>query len=259
MRSSKKVALINLTVELANAYLNLENFIDEFQYDEDIIDHYEVLKQGIKLIKEGQQKVAIEVAKQKPKAKAREQVEFIEDEHIYLINGIETPSVTQLLTRLFPTKYSNIPKHILKEAAEYGTRIHKAIENYEKGIEQGLTIMEEVAIEEYKTIKQRHKLKALKTEQIVNFGKVYAGTYDILAKREKLKILIDTKTTAELDKEYLSWQLSLYNYAMRHKDKASELWCLWLPKKGAAEFVQIELKPDHVIEEFLKEFINGET
>ena len=40
-------------------------------------------------------------------------IEFIEESHTYLIDGVITPSVSEILNFIFPDKYSNIPKQIL--------------------------------------------------------------------------------------------------------------------------------------------------
>ena len=55
-------------------------------------------------------------------------VEFIEDGHIYLVDGVIVPSVTQILHKVFPEKYEGIPKEVLNAKAVYGTDVHKYIE-----------------------------------------------------------------------------------------------------------------------------------
>ena len=55
-------------------------------------------------------------------------IEFVEDGHLYLISGILVPSVSEILNFIFPDKYSNVPKKILNSKAEYGSRVHEAIE-----------------------------------------------------------------------------------------------------------------------------------
>lgn len=57
--------------------------------------------------------------------------------------------------------------------------------------------------------------------------------------------LCDIKTTAELDKEYLSWQLSYYEMAMGKEFE--RLYAIWLPKKGLGELVEIERKPRELL------------
>ena len=66
--------------------------------------------------------------------------------------------------------------------------------------------------------------------------------------------LIDIKTTAELDLEYLSWQISLYDYPnMKRHDK---LYALWLPKRDLGKLVEIPRKSNKEIEELLERFKN---
>ena len=47
-------------------------------------------------------------------------VEFLEKEHIYLVDGVIVPSVTQILEKIFPDKYKGIPEDILQRKASYG-------------------------------------------------------------------------------------------------------------------------------------------
>ena len=63
-------------------------------------------------------------------------LEYIDETHTYLYDGVILPSITQLLKKKFGGKYDGIPKATLEKAAERGTAIHKAIEEYEvRGIE----------------------------------------------------------------------------------------------------------------------------
>ena len=59
-------------------------------------------------------------------------LEFDEETHTYIKNGIILKSVTQILQELFPLKYENVPKKILEDKRIYGTELHKFIEIIEK-------------------------------------------------------------------------------------------------------------------------------
>ena len=59
-------------------------------------------------------------------------LEFNEENHIYLKDGVILKSVTQILKELFPLKYDGIPKEILENKSIYGTELHKFIEIIEK-------------------------------------------------------------------------------------------------------------------------------
>ena len=57
-------------------------------------------------------------------------VEYIDEDHIYLVDGIIVPSVTQILKKRFGGMYSHVDPDTLKRAAEAGTNLHEAIEAY---------------------------------------------------------------------------------------------------------------------------------
>ena len=59
-------------------------------------------------------------------------IEFIEDGHIYLMDGVIIPSVSEILHFIFPNKYAGIDKEVLNKKAEYGSKIHEAIESIEQ-------------------------------------------------------------------------------------------------------------------------------
>ena len=59
-------------------------------------------------------------------------VEFIPDTHVYLANGILCPSVSELIRFKFPEAYAGIPKKILKQKANYGTKVHDYVERFIK-------------------------------------------------------------------------------------------------------------------------------
>ena len=55
-------------------------------------------------------------------------IEFLEEPHIYLVDGIVVPSVSEILHFIFPDKYKNVNKAILEAKAKYGTQIHESVE-----------------------------------------------------------------------------------------------------------------------------------
>ena len=185
-------------------------------------------------------------------------LEYIEEGHLYLYNGVIIPSVSEVLHKyLFKDKYKDIPESILKAKAEYGTEVHKAIEDLENLKEYKTTsIWQELSIEQYLDLKAREKIKVLEQEKMVCYKGIYAGRFDMIANVNGDKCLIDIKTTAQLDEEYLSWQLSLYELAYGKKFK--KLYALWLPKKGLGKLVEIKRKSKKEIEKVLEEIENDE-
>lgn len=186
-------------------------------------------------------------------------LEFLENEHLYLVEGIIVPSVTQILELIFPDKYKNVDKKILKEKSVFGTQGHAIIEHLDLNntdIVENLNLMgysEELiqCIEEYINLCKTFKIKPLEHEKKVCYKKLYAGTLDLIADVDGIESLIDIKFTYKLDKEYLSWQLGMYALALGKEFK--KYYCVWLPKEQLGQLVEIVPKTKEEILKKLEE------
>ena len=177
-------------------------------------------------------------------------IEFLEEEHTYLVDGVIVPSVTQILSNVFPHKYEGIPTKILNRKAEYGTKVHKLIEiletkNPKKPIGYlkryyGLDTYQEISIEQYLKLKEKYNIEILENEKQVAYKNLYAGTLDIKAKVNGKLAIIDIKTTSELDEDYVSWQTSYYELA---DEPVEELYVLWLPKGKMGKLIKVARVP----------------
>lgn len=169
-------------------------------------------------------------------------LEFIEESHTYIKDGVILPSVSDILKFIFPDKYAGIPQEILNKKASFGTTVHKAVEAYEEVVWDEplpeMTYIEEEAFNQYCKLKEKHNIVVVEQETMVHFLDVYAGRFDMIAKIEGHYSLADIKTTATLDEEYLSWQLSLYELATG--EQFDKLYAIWLPKKGLGKLVEIQ-------------------
>lgn len=190
-------------------------------------------------------------------------VEYIEETHTYLVDGVIVPSVTQLLKYKFPDKYKGVPAYILSDKANYGTKVHKLIEiiNKTEDFEPVINAVDELdyiiasTLKQYIKIKKELKMEVLNQEVIV-YNDQIAGRYDILASikyNTDVQALIDIKTTAQLDEEYLSWQLSIYKY-LGEFDEETILAVIWLPKKELGKYKEIKEKSKKEIENLIKEW-----
>lgn len=141
-------------------------------------------------------------------------VEFIEDEHIYLCDGIILPSITQILKIKFGNKYDGVSKEVLQRASELGTAVHQAIEDYEKYKIDNVGCTE---LRNYKFLKKTYKFECLDNEIPVILFKddepVACGRLDLVLEENREIGLGDIKRTSTLDKEYLTYQLNLYKIA----------------------------------------------
>ena len=183
-------------------------------------------------------------------------LEFNEETHTYYLDGIKLPCVSDILHIIFPNKYKGIDNQILSNKAHYGSIVHKAIECLEQDLEMPeMNIFQELSIEQYKKLKEKYNIEVLSQEQKVHYRELYAGTYDMEANINNIHSLVDIKTTAELDKEYLSWQLSYYEMAIGKRFK--KLYCLWLPKKDLGQLVEVKRKSKKELLKKLEEYYNA--
>ncbi len=170
-----------------------------------------------------------------------------------MLDGVIIPSVSEILHFIFPDKYKNVNSKILAKKALYGTKIHEAIELLEKG--KTLPEMDntqEFSLYQYTRLKEKFKIEVKEQEKMIHYKSEYAGRFDMIATVGDDLCLCDIKTTAQLDKEYLSWQLSYYELATgKTFDK---LYAIWLPKKNYGQLIEIERKPLSELLRVLKEF-----
>lgn len=140
-------------------------------------------------------------------------LEYIDETHTYLYEGVVLPSITQVLKAKFGGKYDGIPKATLERAAERGSEVHKAIEDFEQyGIECDLP-----ELRNWKFLKKAYQFVCLDNEvPVVLFNDdepIAAGRLDLVLGENGVIGLGDIKRTATLDKNYLAYQLNLYRIA----------------------------------------------
>jgi len=146
--------------------------------------------------------------------------------HVYSIKGEELPSVTTVMRPLSNAYYGGIDEGILQAAAQRGTAVHEAIENY-------LTFgIDDVASEHtgyYKAFKSW--LDEKKPQIISTEGKIYhkilryAGTSDLSCIMDGEAVCIDFKTSSQIVEMLVRVQLEAYSRAfeshgVKHQSKA---------------------------------------
>lgn len=140
-------------------------------------------------------------------------LEYIDETHTYIYEGIVLPSITQLLKVKFGNKYNGISKATLERAAEQGSAVHKAIEDFERqGIESQLP-----ELRNYKFLKKAYGFECIDNEvPVVLFQDgepIACGRLDLVLTEGEQIGLGDIKRTSALDKNYLAYQLNLYRVA----------------------------------------------
>lgn len=182
-------------------------------------------------------------------------LEFIEESHTYVKDGVILPSVSDILAFIFPDKYEGVPRAVLDKKADFGTTVHSAVEAYESFGWLPLPEMnfiEEEALNQYIKLKEKYRIEVMSQEVMVSFLNIYAGRYDMTANINGYNSLADIKTTATLDEEYLSWQLSFYELATGQTFE--KLYAIWLPKKGLGKLVEIQRIERQVLLDKLREY-----
>lgn len=184
-------------------------------------------------------------------------LEYIDEIHCYICDGIILPSVTKILKVKFGDKYKGIDEAVLKRAAEKGNEVHNAIENYcKKGIESDLK-----ELKNFKFLKKQYKFNVLDNEVPILIFKddepVAVGRLDLVLKDGEEVGLGDIKRTSVLDKEYLAYQLNLYRigYMQSYGKDIKFLKGLHL-REDIRKYVNIPINEKMALE-LLDEYLGG--
>lgn len=136
-------------------------------------------------------------------------VEFDDETHIYLVDGIIVPSVTTILKARF-NDYAKVSRAVLEQASEKGTALHSAIEIYEK-------TGEESDLKEFKNylfLKKHFGFKNISNELPIIYeedGRVlFAGRLDQIIEIDGKRGINDFKRVSAPNKEKIAYQLNLY-------------------------------------------------
>ena len=139
-------------------------------------------------------------------------MEFIPEIHKYIVDGIITPCVSNILAYKF-NDYVGVSKEVLNRAAEKGTELHKAIEDFEK--EGKPSDLKE--FKNYQFLKKHYGFENIDNELPVIYeedGRVlYTGTLDQLIKINGKLGINDFKRVSAPNKQKIAYQLNLYRLA----------------------------------------------
>ena len=186
-------------------------------------------------------------------------LEFIEDEHCYLCDGVILPSITQILKTKFGKKYEGIDTDTLKRASEKGTELHLAIEDYCKtGKETDL-----IELRNFKFLQNQYGFNVIENEVPVILSvddePVCAGRLDMVVMLDDQVGIADIKRTSALDKDYLAYQLNLYRIAYRqtYGIEADFLRAIHL-REDVRKFVNIPIN-EPLAMDLVYEYMRGAT
>lgn len=137
-------------------------------------------------------------------------LEYIDDTHQYIVDGICVDSITQIMKLKFGNKYDGVDKDVLSKAAQKGTEVHEAIEDYCKTGE----VKDLKEVRNFIFLQKHYDFVVLGNEIPIILFKddkpIAAGRLDLELDIKGNIGLGDIKRTSTLDKEYLTYQLNLY-------------------------------------------------
>lgn len=178
-------------------------------------------------------------------------LKFSEENHKYTSKDFnQFVSITTILKEMGITpNYDVVDEEVLNRAIDYGKLIHKEIENYCKLEETGITH----ELEDFIKWSKSNKLNYVASEYIVHNEKV-AGTIDLIYRQNNELVISDIKTTSQVHKEAVSWQLSLYRYLL--KENIEKATCIHI-RPDKFEVIEIPLKSNEECEELLNCYFNN--
>lgn len=182
---------------------------------------------------------------------AESSVVFDSKSHTYTLDGKQLSGITSLLDRqLFKDKYIGIPDEILRKAAERGTYIHQCCELADEGF-----LSDNEESKNYMRLKQKYNLNHEVSEYLVSDNQHVASCIDkVYRVDDNTFYLGDIKTTYKLNREYVTWQLSIYAYLFELQNpgsKVSSIFAIWL-RGSTAQLVELDRVPDDKVAELLR-------
>lgn len=184
-------------------------------------------------------------------------IEFFKESHQYVNpdTGNELSGITGIIKALvFPDKYAGVSEEVLKAAAERGTAIHEMCEEFAiNGTVEAFMPDEVQAFINHFSIRGT---KFIASEYLVSDEQNIATMIDLVDEDGNL---YDIKTTSTIDKEYLSWQLSICAslFEIQNLGKnAGKLYGIWL-KGDRCEVVEVKRLPDEAVEALFVAYLEG--
>lgn len=174
---------------------------------------------------------------------AGHQLEFIEDDHIYLVDGVMVPSVTKIVRDALGEKYANVPRAVLNRAADLGTQLHAEIEEYCRTGRAG-TMPD---FQGFVFLQRYYNFEVVENEvPLILFAgdrPIAAGRCDLVLRENGILGGGDIKRTASLDRHYLSCQLNLYRraYEQSYGKRWGFLRGIWIHGSEKRKYVEIPI------------------
>lgn len=173
-------------------------------------------------------------------------IQFFPDEHLYLVNGREVPSVTTILNYMSGVEYGEVNKAVLDQAARRGSLVHEYTELMDYD-----ALPDEIEGDIIPYLKAYQKfLKDYRPDWQMVEGVVYNEEYDYIGTVDRYGIIdgkaciVDIKTVSsptKIQKFTTSAQTTAYEYAIEEDswDVVDNRYALYLGKDGEYNLVDL--------------------
>lgn len=159
-------------------------------------------------------------------------VEYNDSTHQYFYDGRELKGITGLLHDLvFPDMYKNVDSSTLAQAATKGTLIHEEVELV---VSLGITPKTE-CVKEFVEFIKSEGYEIVESEYVLRIGEDHASAIDLVMHKtgtpDNEVEIWDIKGTYSVNKEYVRWQNSMYQYGFENLNpalKVVRICCMWL-------------------------------
>ena len=177
----------------------------------------------------------------------KHEIEFFEDEHIYLVDGEEVPSVTTILNYMSDVEYGEINQSVLQTASRRGSLVHEYTQLIDYDYELDEIEGEVVGyLRAYKDFIRDYKPNWLYIEDPVYSEKYgYVGTMDRFGLIDGTHCVLDIKTVSsptKIQKFTTSSQTMAYRQAVTETHGAFGIinrYALYLNKDGEYNLVDL--------------------
>lgn len=176
--------------------------------------------------------------------------DFTDNKHIYCSRKVERYlSITTLLKEMgISPSYDGVNEEVLNKAKDYGEMVHSEIENYCKFDEIGIAD----ELQEFIKWSKKNKINYAVSEYRVHDERL-AGSIDLIYMQNGKLVISDIKTTSQVHKDSVSWQLSLYRYLLGEKiEKAT---CIHI-RPDLFEVIEIPLKSNEECKKLIDSYFN---
>lgn len=184
-------------------------------------------------------------------------LEYDDDTHTYIVDGVIKPSVTQILGLKF-NDYAGVSSEVLERASQKGTTMHKAIEMLEKTGQED----DSKEVRNYKFLKSHYNWTSIENEVPIIYeenGEVlFAGRLDQIIEIDGKLGINDFKRVSAPNKEKICYQLNLYKLGYEQSyHKTIEFLVFTQLREDVRKFVKLPVAEDKT-KELLREFLKGE-